>query len=178
MNATSGMPSATRQRARRRTGFGVRCFRIYAAEAGDVGRVGPGSVVLAEDTDIDHLLLLVRVAGNVALAPPSVTGNPGRHPGARQARLDCCESRALRGLSLPQSEDWLYLTVVLDLCTRCVVGWAMPHHLGHELALAALDTPSCGSGPHPVTCTTPIAAFSMSPMATGSACRRTACSPR
>jgi transposase InsO family protein len=37
------------------------------------------------------------------------------------------------------AEGWLYLAVVLDLCTRRVVGWAMAGHLGHELALAALD---------------------------------------
>ena len=37
------------------------------------------------------------------------------------------------------AEGWLYLAVVLDLCTRRVVGWAMADHLGHELALAALD---------------------------------------
>jgi transposase InsO family protein len=36
-------------------------------------------------------------------------------------------------------EGWLYLAVVLDLFTRRVVGWAMADHLGHELALAALN---------------------------------------
>ena len=37
------------------------------------------------------------------------------------------------------AEGWLYLAVVLDLFSRRVVGWAMAEHLGHELALAALD---------------------------------------
>jgi len=37
------------------------------------------------------------------------------------------------------AEGWLYLAVVLDLFSRRVVGWAMANHLGHELALAALD---------------------------------------
>ena len=37
------------------------------------------------------------------------------------------------------AQGWLYLAVVLDLYTRRVVGWAMADHLGHELALAALD---------------------------------------
>lgn len=36
-------------------------------------------------------------------------------------------------------EGWLYLAVVLDLFSRRVVGWTMESHLGHELALAALD---------------------------------------
>src|SRR3954468_8214204 len=37
------------------------------------------------------------------------------------------------------AEGWLYLAAVLDLFSRRVVGWAMADHLGHELALAALD---------------------------------------
>ena len=37
------------------------------------------------------------------------------------------------------AEGWLYLAVVLDLFSRRVVGCAMADHLGHELALAALD---------------------------------------
>jgi len=37
------------------------------------------------------------------------------------------------------AEGWLYLAAVLDLYTRRVVGWAMADHLGHELAMAALD---------------------------------------
>jgi transposase InsO family protein len=37
------------------------------------------------------------------------------------------------------AQGWLYLAVVLDLYTRRVVGWAMADHLGHQLALAALD---------------------------------------
>jgi transposase InsO family protein len=44
------------------------------------------------------------------------------------------------------------LAVVLDVCTRSVVGWAMADHLGHSLALAAVDMaiarqrPASGSG--------------------------------
>ena len=37
------------------------------------------------------------------------------------------------------AQGWLYLAVVLDLFSRQVVGWAMADHLGHELAVAALD---------------------------------------
>jgi putative transposase len=35
-------------------------------------------------------------------------------------------------------EGWLYLAVLLDLCSRRVVGWAMSHHLTVELAERAL----------------------------------------
>ena len=40
---------------------------------------------------------------------------------------------------VPTGEGWLYLAVVLDLCTRKVVGWAMADHLRSELCLDALD---------------------------------------
>jgi putative transposase len=46
-------------------------------------------------------------------------------------------------------EGWLYLAVVLDLYTRRVVGWAMAEHLGHELALVALDMAIARQRPAP-----------------------------
>jgi putative transposase len=36
-------------------------------------------------------------------------------------------------------EGWLYLAVVIDLCSRRVVGWAMADHLRSELCTDALD---------------------------------------
>lgn len=36
-------------------------------------------------------------------------------------------------------QGWLYLAVVLDLCSRKVVGWAMADHLRTELCADALD---------------------------------------
>ncbi len=47
------------------------------------------------------------------------------------------------------AEGWLYLAVVLDLFSRRVVGWAMAAHLGHELALAALDMAIARERPAP-----------------------------
>lgn len=40
---------------------------------------------------------------------------------------------------VPTGEGWLYLAVILDLASRRVVGWAAADHLGHGLALAALE---------------------------------------
>ena len=40
---------------------------------------------------------------------------------------------------VPTAEGWLYLAVILDLASRRVVGWATADHLGHGLALAALE---------------------------------------
>lgn len=39
---------------------------------------------------------------------------------------------------VPTSRGWLYLAIVLDLCTRRVVGWATADHLRAELAASAL----------------------------------------
>jgi putative transposase len=39
---------------------------------------------------------------------------------------------------MPTDEGWLYVAVLLDACSRRVVGWAMADHLRTELALDAL----------------------------------------
>jgi putative transposase len=39
---------------------------------------------------------------------------------------------------LPTGEGWLYLAVVLDLCSRAVVGWSMANHMRAELVNQAL----------------------------------------
>lgn len=39
---------------------------------------------------------------------------------------------------IPTTEGWLYLAVVLDLCSRRVVGWSMSSRLAVELVLRAL----------------------------------------
>jgi transposase InsO family protein len=39
---------------------------------------------------------------------------------------------------VPTDQGWLYLAVVLDLCTRWVIGWATADHLRSELASQAL----------------------------------------
>jgi transposase InsO family protein len=36
-------------------------------------------------------------------------------------------------------EGWLYLAVILDLCSRLVVGWAVSERISRELTLTALD---------------------------------------
>ena len=40
---------------------------------------------------------------------------------------------------VPTATRWLYLAVVLDACSRRVVGWAMALHLRTELVLGALE---------------------------------------
>lgn len=39
---------------------------------------------------------------------------------------------------IPTQEGWLYLAVLLDLCSRRVVGWAMDRRIDRQLAMRAL----------------------------------------
>ena len=48
---------------------------------------------------------------------------------------------------LPTGEGWLYLAVVLDLCSRAVVGWAMADHMRAELVNQALAMATCQRQP-------------------------------
>ena len=48
---------------------------------------------------------------------------------------------------LPTGEGWLYLAVVLDLCSRAVVGWSMADHMRAELVNQALLMALCQRQP-------------------------------
>jgi putative transposase len=49
--------------------------------------------------------------------------------------------------SLPTGEGWLSLAVVLDLCSRAVVGWSMANHMRAELVNGALSMAICQCRP-------------------------------
>src|SRR5262245_64031290 len=48
---------------------------------------------------------------------------------------------------LPTGEGWLYLAVVLELCSRAVVGWSMADHMRAELVNQALAMAICQRQP-------------------------------
>jgi transposase InsO family protein len=48
---------------------------------------------------------------------------------------------------LPTGEGWLYLAVVLNLCSRAVVGWSMADHMRAELVNQALAMAICQRQP-------------------------------
>jgi transposase InsO family protein len=48
---------------------------------------------------------------------------------------------------LPTGEGWLYLAVVLDLCSRAVVGWSMADQMRAELVNQALTLAICQRQP-------------------------------
>jgi transposase InsO family protein len=47
---------------------------------------------------------------------------------------------------IPTSQGWLYLAVVIDLCSRKIIGWALADHLRSELVIKALGQ-ALGSRP-------------------------------
>jgi transposase InsO family protein len=48
---------------------------------------------------------------------------------------------------LSTGEGWLYLAIVLDLCSRAVVGWSMADHMRAELVTQALAMALCQRPP-------------------------------
>ena len=66
-----------------------------------------------------------------------------------RARRTCCSERLSPPLPIrcgsptsrmcPPSQGFLFLAIVLDACSRRIVGWSMAAHLRAELVLAALD---------------------------------------
>ena len=40
---------------------------------------------------------------------------------------------------IPTSNGWLYLAVVIDLCSRCIVGWRLADHMRSDLVVDALQ---------------------------------------
>ena len=53
---------------------------------------------------------------------------------------------------------WLYLAVLLDLYSRCVIGWAMSAKPDQHVALEALQMALLSHRPHRDSCITPIKA--------------------
>jgi transposase InsO family protein len=50
---------------------------------------------------------------------------------------------------LPTGQGWLYLAVVMDLCSRRIVGWSMAEHMESGLVIDALEMALAGRGACP-----------------------------
>jgi len=89
---------------------------------------------------------LMRQAQLVGCRPRSFVRTTVADPSATVPDLVCRDFHArapdrlwLADLtSVPTGEGWLYLAVIVDACSRRVVGWAMADHLRVELASTAL----------------------------------------
>ena len=76
--------------------------------------------------------------------PTTTTRSPGTPKGPdlveRDFSADCPNALWVADITyVPTGSGFLYLSVVLDVFSRRVVGWAMAGHLRTELVLAALD---------------------------------------
>jgi len=75
-------------------------------------------------------------------------------PKTSDGRADCPSPNRLRGQAtpeqsnqvwagditfIPSSHGWLYLAVVIDLCSRKILGWSIAHHMRSDLVCQALQ---------------------------------------
>ena len=59
---------------------------------------------------------------------------------ARRFTVDAVDSVWLGDLTyLWTQEGWLYLAVLMDLCSRRIIGWAVSETMTDDLTLAVLD---------------------------------------
>ena len=95
----------------------------------------------------DRVRRLMKEQGLVALQPKTFT------PQTSDGRADCPSPNLLVDQPLPTLPNevwagditfipcgpkWLYLAVVIDLCSRRIVGWALADHLRSDLVVEAL----------------------------------------
>jgi putative transposase len=71
---------------------------------------------------------------------------------------------------LPTYEGWLFLAVVMDVCSRKIVGWAMREDLRSELVVDALGMAVARRRPTPGLVNTPIVARSTPPSPSAARC--------
>ena len=108
------------------------------------GPEGPGRRLLREhrgQADAGRAASVPRRGGGSSSGPPTAattTPSPRTSWTASSIPIDRDEVWAADITYVPTAEGWLYLAVVLDLCSRRVVGWATADHLRAELACDAL----------------------------------------
>jgi len=102
-------------------------------------------------------------------APPAVSGHDAvaasvshrpQRPGAA-LRTDWADQAWVTDITyIPTGEGWLYLAVILDLCSRFAVGWAMNERITADLTLDALGMALARRRPPRGCSIIPIAAVS------------------
>ncbi len=113
-------------------------YRRIAAELSDAGEVCAP----------DRIRRIMRQRGLRAIQPKTYV------PKTSDGRADQPSPNLLLGQPLPAQPDevwaaditfiptaagWLYLAVVIDLCSRKIVGWSLADHLRADLVIAALQ---------------------------------------
>jgi hypothetical protein len=76
---------------------------------------------------------------------------------------------------IPTAAGWLYLAVVIDLCSRKIVGWSLADHLRADLVGRRSAKPWDRAARFPISSSTATGAASMAAALTASFCARPAC---
>lgn len=96
----------------------------------------------------DRLRRLMRQRGLRALQPknyvPRTSDGRADHPSANlllDQPLPSKPDEVWAGdlTFIPTSKGWLYLAIIIDLCSRKIVGWALADHMRSELVVHALQ---------------------------------------
>jgi putative transposase len=96
----------------------------------------------------DRLRRIMRQRGLRALQPknyvPRTSDGRADHPSANlllQQPLPSKPDEVWAGdlTFIPTAKGWLYLAIIIDLCSRKIVGWALADHMRSELVVHALQ---------------------------------------
>ena len=96
----------------------------------------------------DRLRRIMRQRGLRALQPknyvPRTSDGRADHPSANlllDQPLPSKPNEVWAGdlTFIPTSKGWLYLAIIIDLCSRKIVGWALADHMRSELVVQALQ---------------------------------------
>ncbi len=122
---------------------------IHAATDGAYGspKIWGELVHRGERCGVHRVARLMRIHGIVGIPAPRRWRS--RRPGVRPmgiinhlARDFIAHAPNTKWVSdityIPTGEGWVYLAVILDLCTRCVIGWAMSDRLAREFVIRAV----------------------------------------
>ena len=139
-------PAAARQRRDRRLRVHIRA--VHAASRGTYGspRVQQALAQAGECVGRHRVMRLMRAEQLVGRPRKRFRVTTTADPTAAPAPNHLAQHFAVRQLNrvwagditaLPTAEGWLYLAVLLDLCSRRVVGWAVDRTLDTSLVTAA-----------------------------------------
>jgi putative transposase len=139
-------PAAARQRRDRRLRVHIRA--VHAASRGTYGspRVHQALEQAGESVGRNRVIRLMRAEQLVGRPRKRFRVTTTADPTAAPAPNHLAQRFAVRELNrvwagditaLPTAEGWLYLAVLLDLCSRRVVGWAVDRTLETSLVTTA-----------------------------------------
>lgn len=146
--AWQGRPPAPRVRADERLGVEIAAIHAESRQRYGSPRVHAELLDRGHRTGRKRVARLMRVRGLAARRRRRFRcTTQSRHPFpsapnvlARQFERSRPDQAWVTDITyIPTREGWLYLAVILDLCSRVVVGWATHERMTNDLTLAALE---------------------------------------